>query len=140
MMVEREIIEALQKATTAAVAASTRPTLPVKYLGITFEIPNDHKYLEIVHIPNNVDNEFWGSEKTYRGLFRLLLHWPIDGAGVYPPTSLMKSISSHFTKGSRFTAGGVSVKIYEEPDLTGMIEQPPELLFPVTIRYMSFQP
>lgn len=140
MMVEREIIEALQKATTAAVAASTLPSLAVKYLGRTFEIPNNHQYLEIVHIPNNIDNEFWGMEKTYRGLFRLLLHWPINDEGVYPPTSLMKSISSHFAKGSRFTAGGVSVKIYEEPDLTGMIEQPPELLFPVTIRYMSFQP
>lgn len=138
-MKEREILQALQTATIAAVAASTMPTLPIKVLGRTFNQPNNGRYLEIVHIPNNVGGEFWGDGKTYRGLFRLILHWGLDDAGVYQPMNVMASIASHFTKDSIFQNGDVSVKIYEEPDLTGVIEVAPETLYPVTIRYMSFQ-
>lgn len=140
MMVEKQILAALQKATTAAVLASNMPTLPVKYLGRVFPIPSDGRYLEIVHIPNNVNGEFWDSGKTYRGLFRLLLHWQIDDAGAYQPLEILASITSYFPVGAVFQNDGVSVKVYQEPDLTGVIEAAPETLYPVTIRYMSFQP
>lgn len=138
MMKERLIVEALQKATIAAVAASINPALPLKILGRPFNIPNDGKYLEMVYIPNNITNEFWGNEKTYRGLFRLILHWGVTDEGIYPPLDLLASICSHFVKGSSFTNGTVSVKIYEQPDLTGPVEGSPETLYPVSIRYMCF--
>lgn len=140
VMIERDITEALQQATIAAVAASIMPTLPIAIKGRTFETPDDGKWLEMVKVPNNVIGEHWGSEKTYRGLWRLLLHWGIDDAGVYPPLDVIASISGYFAKGSTFSSGAASVKIYEEPDLTGEIEAPPELIFPVTIRYMDFKP
>ncbi|AHJ10710.1 hypothetical protein P106B_27 [Rhizobium phage vB_RglS_P106B] len=140
MMVEREILEALQKGVTAAVAASILPTLPVRYKGRIFGIPNDGKYLEIVHIPNNINGEFWNTGKTYRGLFRLILHWPVDDAGAYAPLDVIASIASHFSIGAVFQKNSVQVKVYQEPDLTGVIESAPDQLFPVTIRYESFQP
>lgn len=138
-MKEREILQALQSATIQAVNACIDPTIPVKYIGRTFKVPSDDKWLEVVQIPNNVTNEFWGKEKTYRGLYRLLLHWPLIDEGAYPPIDLLASICSYFVKGVTFQSDGVSVKVQEEPDLTGVIESPPELLFPVTIRYLSFQ-
>lgn len=137
---EREILQALQTGAINAVAASAMPTLPIKAIGRTFNPPGDGRYLEIVHIPNNLTGEFWGDGKTYRGLFRLILHWGLDDAGAYPPMDVIGSIAEFFPKGKTFQNGAVSVKIYEKPDLTGVIEVPPELLFPVTIRYMSFQP
>lgn len=133
---EEQIITALQR---AAMAAAEAEQTPIKILGRTFNVP-DGPWLEIVHIPNNVTGEFWADGKTYRGLFRLMLHYPLNDAGIYAPTRLISAIAAHFHKGAVFTAGGVSVKIYDEPDLTGMIEAPPEMLFPVSIRYMSFQP
>jgi hypothetical protein len=139
MMIEKAILSALQKATTAAVAASTMPTLPVKYIGRIFDIPNDGQYLEIVHIPNNVIGEFWAEGKTYRGLFRLILHWQIDDAGAYSSLDVLASITSYFPIGAVFQSDGVSVKVYQEPDLTSVIEDAPEMLYPVTIRYMYFQ-
>ena len=139
MMVEAEILEALQKATTAAVAASTLPELPVKYKGRVFTIPSDDRWLEIVYIPNNINGEFWSSGKTYRGLYRLLLHWNIDDTGVYDPLRVIASIAGYFPIGAIFQSGGVRVKVYQEPDLTGVIEAPPDQLFPVTIRYETFQ-
>lgn len=140
MMVEKDILRALQKATLAAVAASTMPALQVKMIGRTFDPPDNGKWLEIVHIPNNVNNEFWGGGKTYRGLFRLILHWGLNDEGAYEPLDVLASVCAHFVKGQDFQSGSVSVKIYDEPDLTGAIEQAPETLYPVTIRYMSYQP
>ncbi len=138
-MIEKEILEALQKATTAAVAASAMPTLPVKYKGRIQAVPSDDKWLEVVHIPNNINGEFWNTGKTYRGLYRLLLHWPVKDKGVYVPMSVIASIAYYFPIGAVFSSGTVQVKIYQEPDLTGVIEAAPEQLFPVTIRYESFQ-
>jgi hypothetical protein len=139
MMIEKEILQALQTATTAAVAASIMPTLPVKYRGRNFVIPDDDRWLEIVQIPNNVNGEFWSAGKTYRGLFRLLLHWSLDDEGAYEPLDVIASVSAYFPIGAIFQSGGIKVKVYQEPDLTGVIETPPEQLFPVTIRYECFQ-
>lgn len=62
-MHEADIIGVLQRATTAAVAASTSPTLPVAYLDLPFTKPEDGKWLEIVWIPNNRNGDFWGVGK-----------------------------------------------------------------------------
>ena len=137
-MIETEILEALQKATTTAVANSITPALPIKYLGRTFDIPNNGRYLEVVYIPNNVNNEFWGNGKTYRGLYRLILHWGLDDAGAYPPMRALSSICDGFVKGSVFQNGAVSVTIYDEPDLTTVSESAPEMLFLASVRYSFF--
>ena len=138
-MKDRYILQALQTATIAAVTASIMPSLPIKVLGRTVPA-NSGKWLEIVFIPNNINGEFWDKGKTYRGLFRLLLHWPLEEEGVYLPMDVLASICSHFPIGAVFQSENVSVKIYQEPDLTGVIESAPETLYPATIRYESFQP
>ena len=66
-MLEAYILEAFQ----AKIA--TLSTLPVKYVGVNITPPSDGKWFEIVHIPNNVEGEFWGSDKTYQGFFRVIL-------------------------------------------------------------------
>lgn len=139
MMIDREILEAFQKAVPIALAASTTPTLPVKYLGVTFEVPNDQRYLECVFIPNNEANMFWGNEKIYQGAFRLLLHWNIDGMGYYPPMNALASIAQYFNKSRVLERDGVRVQIYNDADFGPVLEQPPELIFPATITYRTLQ-
>jgi hypothetical protein len=136
-MSEKAILEALQKAVIAAVAASTLPATAVKYVGRNFTKPANGKWLEVVHIPNNITNEFWGDEKTYRGLFRLILHWPMVDKGAYEPLALIETISNYFAKGTKFAdvANTVRVSITDRPNLLGIIEEPPEMLFPVSIQY-----
>lgn len=138
MMADRKILQALQTATIAAVAASTMPALSMQPVGRTLAPPPD-KWLEIVHIPNNINGEFWDAGKTYRGLYRLLLHWPVTDEGAYDPMDVLASISAHFPIGALFQKDDVSVKIYQEPDLDGVIQRAPELIFLVTIRYETFQ-
>lgn len=134
-MYEREILEALQKAVTAAVAASDTPTLPVSYVDTNFTVPQDRKYLEIVYIPNNSGGDFLSDQKNYQGIMRIVLHWPKGGGGAYSPLDALASISAYFTKG-RLISG---VQIVETPNLTGLVPQDDEVLYPASIRYQSYR-
>lgn len=138
-MIESDILKALQTAALAAAAASTYAALPVKTVGRSFTPPDDGKWLELVYIPNNISGEFWSSGKTYRGLFRLLLHWPMNEMGVYDGLKVIESVADYFAKGSDFVSNGANVRIYDHPDLTDTLEQPPEILFPVSVRYQCFK-
>lgn len=137
-MIEKEILQALQTATISAVAASTVPTLPVKFAGRVMP-DNAGNWLELVYLPNNITAEFWDDGKTYRGVFRLILHWSVDDRGSYEPLSLIASICQHFPVGTVFQNGSVQVKITAEPDLSSVIEATPSQLFPVSIRYQTFR-
>ena len=134
-MSERAILESLQKGVTAAVTASSTPTLPVKYLGRTFAPPANGKYLEIVHLPNNRFGDHWGDEKNHAGIFRIILHWPNDNTGAYAALDLLGSIAAYFTVGRLLQ----TVQICAKPDLTGVVETGSEMLYPASIRYNSFQ-
>lgn len=137
---ERYVLEALQKAVTAAVTASNIPTLPVKYVGRSQNPPSNHKWLEIVYLPNNVENQYWGDSKTYRGVMRLLLHWPNNDQGAYEPFGSIQSIANYFVKGLKFQDLGenVTVSITEVPNIMSPIEEDAEMLIPLTIRYNFF--
>ena len=132
-MIEDAILSSLQKAVIAAVAASSLPSLPVKYIGRSWVVPSDQKWLELVFIPNNSE-DCWGDEQTHTGMFRMILHWPNDDAGAYGPLAVIKSIAGYFSKGTRLQ----NVQIYAKPSLTGLIENSSENLFPVSLRYTSF--
>lgn len=129
---ERYVIEALQKAVLALAL-----TIPVKYLGIPMNPPSDGKWLEVVHIPNNIQGEFWSEGKTYRGIMRLILHWPMNAAGVYPPMDMIRTVAAGFTKGKQITDTGnnVNVSIVEHVNVQDVIEEAPELLIPLTVKY-----
>lgn len=135
-MSERLILETLQKATIEAVAASIMPAIPVKYVSTGFTVPNDQKWLELVHVPNN-RNDFWSDEKNHAGMFRLILHWPVNGSGAYAPIDLIESIGSYFTKDRQL---GNGVKITVQPDYTGDVPDGKEILYPVSARYSCFRP
>lgn len=140
MTTEKAILESLQKAVIAAVAASTLPAAAVKYVGRNFTKPSDGKWLEVIYIPNNLTNEFWGSEKTHQGLLRLILHWPMVDRGAYDPLTLVETIAGYFSKGLILTDAGntVRVRITDVPNLLSVLEEPPEILFPISIRYQFF--
>lgn len=140
MTTEKAILEALQKGVIAAVAASTLPAAAVKYVGRNFTKPSDGKWLEVIYIPNNIAGEFWGGEKTHQGLLRLILHWPMVDRGAYDAMTLVETIAGYFTKGLSLTDVGntVRVRITDKPNLLGVIEEAPEMILPISIRYQFF--
>lgn len=137
-MDEHHITNALQAGVTAALAAAGQSTLPTKYIGRTFTPPDSGKWLELVQLPNNLPSAYWGEESLYRGILRLILHWPADDQGAIPALTMLGSIVDFFSKDKTLAAGSVAVKITEKPDLSGMIEAGAETIFPVSIRYQCF--
>ena len=135
-MKDGDILKVLQRAVMAAIEASPLVTseFPVKYVGRSFEVPDNQKWLELIVIPNN-RSDHWGDEKNYAGVFRIILHWPNDDQGSYEPINVLGSITSYFTKGLFLQ----NVQIYETPNLTGVLEQGNETLYPASIRYQSFR-
>lgn len=132
-----EILLALQAATLAAVAASiVGPDFPIKFIGRTLEVPNDQRWLEEVFLPNNRTGDFWGDEKNYQGLYRLILHWPNDDAGAATPFQVLASICSPFVKSVALQ----NVRISVNPDAGGSFEQGKETLYPATLTYRCFRP
>lgn len=133
-MIEDDILRQLQAAVGQAVAACPLPELPIKYFGRVIKIPDDQRWLELVIIPNSA-NDFWGNEQQHKGMFRLILHWPTDDAGAYAPLAVIRSIAGYFSKSLVMT----NVKIVARPALTGVLEQGTETLYPVTMRYLSYE-
>lgn len=136
-MIETEIVRLLQRAVTSAV----NEKLPVKYLAVNFKKPSNDKFWEIVYIPNNIPDEFWGGGKTYRGVMRLILHWPQNNKGAYEPLEEVKRVAEYFQKGKEMYSneGSFKVILTNEPDLTSFIEEESSLLLPLTITYSCFK-
>ena len=135
MTIEKSILQALQQKVIEAVAASIVPTLPIKFVDVAFTIPNDQKWLELIFIPNNASDRMWGDEEVYRGILRLVLHWPNNGAGAYKPLSLISSILSSFSKDEKI--GGL-LQLLNKPKLMTTVQSGSENWYPATIEYTVF--
>ena len=143
-MSERFVLEALQKKVTAVVAAIDNDNLPdtaVQYVGRVFDPPENGISLEVVYVPNNKRGEFWDDGKTYRGVMRLILHWPVNDQGAYPPLDLMQSVVDQYTVGEKLQdlEQNVNVTVTEEPNIMNVIKVGNELLVPVSVRYNFFR-
>lgn len=136
-MIESELVKILQRSVTSAVGDS----IPVKYIGVNFKKPSNDKYWEIVYIPNNIKNELWGRGKTYRGIMRLILHWPQNNKGVYTPMEEVERVAAYYEKGKKMVSldGTTKITITDNPDLGGIYESESSLLLPLTIPYLCFR-
>lgn len=132
---ERDVLEALQKTFTVAVA--TAGSYPVKYINATFNRPNDNKWWELIHLPNNPADSTWGNSKVYRGMFRMLLHWPNDGGGSYDAMDKAEAIIAYYNKNNKL---GKGLQILNQPRLFNVLEADTELVLPVQLEYTSFSP
>lgn len=137
MMTESKIIKTLQ-----ARALEVIDDKNVKCININFNPPVDKKWWEIIYIPNNPENEFWsGQDKTYRGLFRLLLHWPQKSQGIYKPMEEVERVANGFPKDLELFSDDDSVKIIvtDTPNVSNIVEDRPQLLIGLTIKYSCFK-
>jgi hypothetical protein len=134
-MSELTIIKLLQKAVTPLT------TLPVKYLNTNFKPPENGKWWEVLFIPTDVPDTTLGNEQMFQGIFRLLLHWPQDNKGVYKALEEVDVMREGFKKGSRFddVATNTTVSVRENPDVSSIVEESPNLLIPLTIKYHCYK-
>lgn len=123
-----DVVKILQKAVTPLTS------LPIKYINTNIKPPSNGKWWEIIILPLDMSNEFLGNEQTYKGVMRLILHWKQNNKGVYEPLEEAEKMLKGFPKGSSFDG----VRIISNPRIDSVIEEPSELLIPLTIEYLCF--
>ena len=134
MTVETDVIDGILSAAVSAIGSS----YPIKASGITFKSPDDGKFIELVLIQDNNGSETWGNEELFSGFLRVILHWPIDGQGVIPPSRVLADLKPSFAKGTTIRQGAARLLIYDVPRITDVIEEDAENLYPMTVRYQFF--
>lgn len=136
MMVESKIIKCLQTKALEVINDKN-----VKCVNINFDPPVDKKWWEIIYVPNNVEDEFWADEsKTYKGIFRLILHWPQKSQGIYKPLEEAERVANGFPKNLELYSEDESVKVIitDTPDITNIVEDRPQFMIGLTIKYTCF--
>lgn len=133
------ILEALQKRLTEAVAASSEPDTPVKYMGIAQDRSNLSKWVEAVFIPNNPDGVFWGSEEEFRGIFRIIISKTMDGRAPYDIMKYADELGKFFNKGQKFSFDEFAVMVYDKPKLMTISEVAPNISVSISVRYTGIK-
>lgn len=134
-MIESKILKLLQSRVTEVV----NDVYPVKYVNTNMPVTDD--FWEIIYSPNNIENEFWDTGKTYRGILRLIFHYGQDNKGIYIPMQEVERVSKGFEKGLGLIDdfNKLKVIITDNPDCTAIIEDKGKLLIPLTIQYLCFK-
>jgi hypothetical protein len=133
------ILAALQTAAIADIQTADN-TLPIKSVGLNFEIPDNQRYVEFVHIPNDNDNAGWREQKIFAGLFRLVFFKGNDGQAPYGLINLAEQISAAFPKSRTLPAGDLQVRIVRKPSYSGISEMENKLMLSITLQYSAFAP
>lgn len=133
-MIESKIIEALQKRAIEVVNDKKY----IKCLNVNYNPPSDKRWWEVLYFPANYENEYWGEGKSYRGIFRLILHWPQKNQGIYKPMEEVERVAEGFAKGTQLTDSTETAKVLitDNPNVTSIIEEESGLLIGLTIKYL----
>lgn len=135
-MIESKIIKCLQSKAIEVIGDKN-----IKCININFNPPVDKKWWEVVYIPNNPEDEFWADDsKTYKGIFRLILHWPQKSQGIYKPMQEVERVAEGFPKNLELFSEDNSVKVIisDTPSVTKILEDRPQLMIGLTIKYTCF--
>lgn len=139
MTIEADITNALQTKIIAVAQASSISEIPLQMALRTFNAPQNQKWIEVIQIRNNPSNENWGVERTYAGVLRVLLHWPLDDAGVITPLQYLEEYAAAIPKGTIIRSGQAAVQITDNPDISSEIVDGTKIIIPLTLRYRNFR-
>lgn len=115
-------------------AASIPVGLPVSYPNLSFDPPNDQKYLKVQFIPNLVNRLFVGSDDPHQdlGLLQISVKWP-KNVGEVAPRDVAAKVADHFAADTQLTFEGVTVKVLKRPTLSDLIVEAAGVQIAVTI-------
>lgn len=117
------------------------PALIVALPGIAFPPAGQQKpdsYLQVSFLPNRTETLSVGKgRQMHQGILQVSVYWKV-GVGYVKPLDAADSIVRHFAKGTCLVSNGVKVKVDRKPWVSGPLQEPERVQFPVTIPYRSF--
>lgn len=140
---DSEIPIVLQEAVKSAVETIQPVQLerfPIAYLRTNFEPPKTRKYWEIIHIVNNPPDQYHDDgPQIYRGIFRVILHWPKSGDGDKEPTEWIGMLAQELRKENQLFGDSIAVTITTKPKLDTPLVNDDDLIYPLTMTYSCFE-
>lgn len=136
-MIESKIIKCLQKRAIDVIGSDKN----IKCINVNYDPAVDKTWYELIYIPNNYEDEFWtDTAQTYRGIFRILMHYPQKSQGIYKPLEEIERIANGFPKNLELYSDDNSVKVMitDIPKVSNIIEDRPQLMIGLTIKYHCF--
>lgn len=136
-MIESKIIKCLQKRAIDVIGSDRN----IKCINVNYNPPVDKIWYELIYIPNNYEDEFWtDTAQTYRGIFRILTHYPQKSQGIYKPLEEIERIANGFPKNLELYSedNTIKVTITDIPKISNIIEDRPQLMIGLTIKYHCF--
>lgn len=152
MDVEVEVIRTIVR---AGMEACEKQGLPMQVPGRTFnskdEAPSG-KWFELLTISDNGllstprlwvgRGSTWGNDQLFKGILRVILHWPVDDRGNYEQLGILADVKAELRKGTLLFGGdgaaAVRLTVYDHPSITDPIDDGTERLFPLTVPYQYF--
>lgn len=112
------------------------PEMKVAQPGVAFSPRINTPYLRAAFLPNTsrLDGLAFDSDRTHVGLFVVTVVWPA-GQGFVKPMEVAAQVRRAFTAGTRIEGIGLTVAIDEEPQTAGVVDDPPWIGVPVTVRW-----
>ena len=123
----------------AGLALSPAPAVALP--GIAFPPAGQEKpesYLQVSFLPNGTETLSVGNgRQMHQGILQVSVYWKA-GVGLIKPLDVADRIIGHFAKGTRLVSNDVTVKVDRKPWVSGPLQEPDRVQFPVTIPYRSF--
>lgn len=133
-MIETDVLRAIIGAAVEAIGQR----YPIQAPGRKFTPPNGGKFIELVVIQDNNGNETWGDEKLFTGDIRVILHWPMDDAGIYAPIEELGTVAASLFKGRQIWHGQAKLLLSDNPRIIDAIEGDGDMLYPLIVPYSCF--
>lgn len=114
------------------------PALPIKWPGRAFDPPDDRKYFEIIHFPNDpIDYDWQDHATTFHGILQINLHHPINLGSVVLSEICDNVINNYFAKNTILMESTTRLQIDTVPSVGNIVENAGEVFTPIRVRYRS---
>lgn len=116
------------------------PALPIAWPNVAFENPTTAgAFLRVNFLPNpaeavTIPHDGWD---RHSGIMQVDVMWP-EGEGIAPAMQRAEAVAAHFPRGWQVRNDGVLVQIVRRGTIAPAIQDPPFVMVPVSIRFLSF--
>lgn len=127
---------AIRRALEAAVAGMT-PALAPKYENHTYTPVSGTPYQRLTLLPQRPQNDEIAGNYTQRGDLQVDLFYPADNTGPAAAEARAEAIRAAFYRGRALTSGGVTVTVWNTPEIGTAYEDADRFVVPVFIPFFA---
>ena len=119
--------------------ASASTDLPLEWVGRSFDVPENRRYVRVALLPAGTERVLIGSRAPQRlsGILQLTVMWGLEN-GEQPPMEVAGQLAELFPTDLRLVEGEYTIRIVRRPEIAAPVVEPSGMGVPVSVRYESW--